>query len=182
MAFSRFILHAASAAGRIQITQPARTHIIYNSAAATGSGIHRLLRTQQQQPCRTFITATRPAWAADVQKGVETITDLFMIARDEVVYQKAVDRPLRDVSVGAGAVLLEDLEELEYAEEAKGTVYYNDDKEAARVAVQECLDQFNTLMGECTEEQKTDVQRKIGLKIQELKAQLDALNAEELED
>ncbi|KAG0249606.1 hypothetical protein DFQ27_009911 [Actinomortierella ambigua] len=151
MAFSRFILRAASTAGRIQI---ARTHLPCNSAAATASGIHHLLRPQQKQPNRTFVTATRPAWAADVQKGVETITDLFMIARDE----------------------------LEYAEEAKGTVYYNEDKETARAAVQDCLDQYGVLMSECTDEQKTDVQRKIGLKIQELKAQLDALNAEELED
>ncbi|KAG0228809.1 hypothetical protein BGW41_003340 [Actinomortierella wolfii] len=150
---ARFIFRAASLVRSIPMAQPTRTRLAYNSAVATVSEIRCFLGAQHQSN-RTFVTASHPAWAADVQKGVENITDLFMIARDE----------------------------LEYAEEAKGTVYYNEDKEAARAAVQECLDQFDSLMSECTEEQKTDVQRKIGLKIQELKAQLDALNAEELED
>lgn len=72
-------------------------------------------------------------------------------------------------------------DELEYAEEARGTVYYNDDKEGAREAVQECLNTYDNLLKDLNNEQKLDVQRKIGLKIMELKSQLDALNAEELE-
>ncbi|KAI8354927.1 hypothetical protein B0O80DRAFT_372997, partial [Mortierella sp. GBAus27b] len=88
--------------------------------------------------------------SADIDKGVQNITDLFMTARDE----------------------------LEYAEEARGTVYYNDDKEGAREAVQECLNTYDNLLKDLNNEQKLDVQRKIGLKIMELKSQLDALNAE----
>lgn len=37
------------------------------------------------------------------------------------------------------------------------------------------------LLKDCSKDQKLDIQRKIGLKIMELKSQLDALNAEELE-
>lgn len=70
---------------------------------------------------------------------------------------------------------------MEYAEEARGSVYYNDDKEAAREAVQETLDAYDVLLKDLNDAQKLDVQRKIGLKIMELKSQLDALNAEELE-
>ncbi|KAI1311571.1 hypothetical protein EDD11_003423 [Mortierella claussenii] len=102
------------------------------------------------------MSATRTLWvasSAEVDKGVQNITDLFMTARDE----------------------------LEYAEEARGTVYYNDDKEAAREAVQDCLNSYNELLKELDDTQKLDVQRKIGLKIMELKSQLDALNTEELE-
>ncbi|KAI7818055.1 hypothetical protein BC939DRAFT_401954 [Gamsiella multidivaricata] len=91
--------------------------------------------------------------AGDVDKGVQNIADLFMTARDE----------------------------LEYAEEARGTVYYNDDKDGAREAVQECLNAYDVLLKELDDAQKLDVQRKIGLKIMELKSQLDALNEEELE-
>ena len=60
-------------------------------------------------------------------------------------------------------------------------MYYNDDKETARQAVQECLDFYDNLLKDLDNDQKLDVQRKIGLKIMELKSQLDALNAEELE-
>lgn len=70
---------------------------------------------------------------------------------------------------------------MEYAEEARGSVYYNDDKETARQAVQETLDAYDVLLKDLNDAQKLDVQRKIGLKIMELKSQLDALNAEELE-
>ncbi|KAF9153303.1 hypothetical protein BG015_003682 [Linnemannia schmuckeri] len=111
---------------------------------------------QQQYQSRTFVSPSRILFAADstdVDKGVQNITDLFMIARDE----------------------------LEYAEEARGSVYYNDDKETARQAVQETLDAYDVLLKDLDDAQKLDVQRKIGLKIMELKSQLDALNAEELE-
>ncbi|KAG0377326.1 hypothetical protein BGX24_006302 [Mortierella sp. AD032] len=109
-----------------------------------------------QHQIRTFLAPSRTLFAAntaDVDKGVQNITDLFMVARDE----------------------------LEYAEEARGSVYYNDDKETARQAVQETLDAYNVLLTDLDDAQKLDVQRKIGLKIMELKSQLDALNAEELE-
>ncbi|KAH7034076.1 hypothetical protein BKA57DRAFT_476481 [Linnemannia elongata] len=110
----------------------------------------------QQYQSRTFVSPSRILFAADsadVDKGVQNITDLFMVARDE----------------------------LEYAEEARGSVYYNDDKETARQAVQETLDAYDVLLTDLNDAQKLDVQRKIGLKIMELKSQLDALNAEELE-
>ncbi|KAF9373968.1 hypothetical protein CPB97_000211 [Podila verticillata] len=116
-----------------------------------------LLRTRyNQQMQRAFVSPSFVAMmpsAADIDKSVQNITDLFMIARDE----------------------------LEYAEEARGSVYYNDDKETARSAVQECLDTYDVLLKDCSQDQKLDIQRKIGLKIMELKSQLDALNAEELE-
>ncbi|KAF9896356.1 hypothetical protein BX616_007628 [Lobosporangium transversale] len=110
----------------------------------------------QLNQTRTIVSPSRVLFAtnnSDVEKGVQNITDLFMTARDE----------------------------LEYAEEARGTVYYNDDKEAAREAVQECLSTYDELLKDLDEAQKLDVQRKIGLKIMELKSQLDALNEEELE-
>ncbi|KAF9951084.1 hypothetical protein BGZ70_001125 [Mortierella alpina] len=113
-------------------------------------------RSQQALQERTLFTPTRVLFAAntaDIEKGVQNITDLFMVARDE----------------------------LEYADEARGSVYYNDDKETARQAVQECLTAYDELLKDLNDAQKLDVQRKIGLKIMELKSQLDALNAEELE-
>ncbi|KAG0010870.1 hypothetical protein BGZ80_001129 [Entomortierella chlamydospora] len=148
---------ATSLIARQQLQEPivmaSRVHLLRN---ATTTGSLLLKRQQQQQQERTFaITPSRIAFAenADIEKGVQNITDLFMTARDE----------------------------LEYAEEARGTVYYNEDKETAREAVQECLTTYEELLKDLDDAQKLDVQRKIGLKIMELKSQLDALNAEELE-
>ncbi|KAF9127188.1 hypothetical protein BGW39_006059 [Mortierella sp. 14UC] len=138
-------------ATRMMSSLPCQHHSIYLNRAAGGPAAQ-----QRQQQSRTFIAPSRILFAAnsaDVDKGVQNITDLFMIARDE----------------------------LEYAEEARGSVYYNDDKETARQAVQETLDAYDVLLTDLDDAQKLDVQRKIGLKIMELKSQLDALNAEELE-
>ncbi|KAF9902449.1 hypothetical protein EC991_004866 [Linnemannia zychae] len=136
-------------ATRMMLSLPRQSVYINRAAAAAGAG-------PVAQQSRTFIAPSRILFAAnsaDVDKGVQNITDLFMVARDE----------------------------LEYAEEARGSVYYNDDKETARQAVQETLDAYDVLLTDLDEAQKLDVQRKIGLKIMELKSQLDALNAEELE-
>ncbi|KAF9426187.1 hypothetical protein BGZ94_006840 [Podila epigama] len=135
-----------------------RLQSLHSSAANHNAFFARQLvaQQQQQQQQRAFVSPSltfRTSSATDIDKGVQEITDLFMVARDE----------------------------LEYAEEARGSVYYNDDKETARQAVQECLDTYDALLKNCNEEQKLDIQRKIGLKILELKSQLDALNAEELE-
>ncbi|KAG0287957.1 hypothetical protein BGZ96_008192 [Linnemannia gamsii] len=127
---------------------------LHRQQQAHASLANRAVVAQQQS--RTFVSPSRIVFAADsadVDKGVQNITDLFMVARDE----------------------------LEYAEEARGSVYYNDDKETAREAVQETLDAYAVLLKDLDDAQKLDVQRKIGLKIMELKSQLDALNAEELE-
>ncbi|ORX92136.1 hypothetical protein K493DRAFT_303549 [Basidiobolus meristosporus CBS 931.73] len=111
----------------------------------------------------------------NVQSEIDKITDLFFEARDE----------------------------LEYATESKGSVYYNDEKAAAQEvspaqtpklltstsnlrlylqAVTECLKAYDALLERLNEAQKNDVQRKIGLKIFELRSQLDALTHEELHD
>ncbi|KAF9114476.1 hypothetical protein BGX27_010706 [Mortierella sp. AM989] len=130
-----------------QVQRPAMARVLRSATTSY------MFKTLQQE--RTFISPSRVVFAesAQVEKGVQQITDLFMTARDE----------------------------LEYAEEARGTVYYNDDKETARGAVQECLTSYDELLKDLDDAQKLDVQRKIGLKIMELKSQLDALNAEELE-
>ncbi|KAK9760482.1 hypothetical protein K7432_015436 [Basidiobolus ranarum] len=90
----------------------------------------------------------------NVQSEIDKITELFFEARDE----------------------------LEYATESKGSVYYNDEKAAAQAAVTDCLDAFDSLIERLDDTQKSDVQRKIGLKILELRSQLDALTHEELHD
>jgi hypothetical protein len=61
------------------------------------------------------------------------------------------------------------------------TVYFNEDIQDARTAVEEAIGQYNDLLSMLSETQRQSVVVTIGLKMEELKAQLVAIT-EEMED
>lgn len=63
-------------------------------------------------------------------------------------------------------------EEIEMALESKETVYFNEEAECARVAVKEVLDMFQGLLDKLPENEKGALRRSMGLKIEQLKAEL----------
>ncbi|XP_010428001.1 PREDICTED: uncharacterized protein LOC104712738 [Camelina sativa] len=67
-------------------------------------------------------------------------------------------------------------EEIEMAMDSKETVYFNEEAECARAAVTEVLEMFEGLLGKVTEKEKASLQRSMGLKIEQLKAELQQLN------
>ncbi|KAJ8760565.1 hypothetical protein K2173_015232 [Erythroxylum novogranatense] len=67
-------------------------------------------------------------------------------------------------------------EEIEMALESKETVYFNEEAECARVAVKEVLDMFNALLAKLPESEKAALQRSMGLKIEQLKAELQQMD------
>lgn len=67
-------------------------------------------------------------------------------------------------------------EEIEMAMESKETVYFNEEAECARAAVKEVLDRFERLLAKLPESQRAALQRSMGLKIEQLKAELQQLN------
>lgn len=67
-------------------------------------------------------------------------------------------------------------EEIEMALESKETVYFDEEAECARAAVKEVLDLFEGLLEKLPEKEKGVVQRSMGLKIEQLKAELAQLN------
>lgn len=67
-------------------------------------------------------------------------------------------------------------EEIESALESKETVYFDEEAECARAAVKEVLDMYEGLLGKLPENEKGTVQRSMGLKIEQLKAELAQLN------
>ncbi|KAI9199973.1 hypothetical protein LWI28_000957 [Acer negundo] len=69
-------------------------------------------------------------------------------------------------------------EEIEMAMESKETVYFNEEAECARAAVKEVLDLFGELLGKLKESEKEALQRSMGLKIEQLKAELQQLEEE----
>ncbi|MCL7046446.1 hypothetical protein MKW94_022948 [Papaver nudicaule] len=67
-------------------------------------------------------------------------------------------------------------EEIELALESKETVYFDEEAETAREAVQVVLDKFDGLMAKLDEKEKGVLQRSMGLKMEQLKAELAQLN------
>ncbi|XP_021902588.1 uncharacterized protein LOC110818135 [Carica papaya] len=67
-------------------------------------------------------------------------------------------------------------EEIEMAMESKETVYFNEEAECARAAVKEVVELFEGLLGKLPESEKTAIQRSMGLKIEQLKAELQQLD------
>ncbi|KAF5444528.1 hypothetical protein F2P56_033652 [Juglans regia] len=67
-------------------------------------------------------------------------------------------------------------EEIEMAMESKETVYFDEEAECARAAVKEVLDMFNGLLAKLPESERAALQRSMGLKIEQLKAELQQLN------
>ncbi|XP_074563195.1 embryogenesis-like protein [Curcuma longa] len=69
-------------------------------------------------------------------------------------------------------------EEIEAAMESKETIYFDEEAECAREAVKTVLDQFEGLLGRLPEKDQTALKRSMGLKIEQLKAELKQLDDE----
>lgn len=67
-------------------------------------------------------------------------------------------------------------EEIEMALESKDTVYFDEEAECARAAVNEVLGMFEGLLAKLPERERGALQRSMGLKIEQLKAELAQLN------
>lgn len=67
-------------------------------------------------------------------------------------------------------------EEIEAAMDSKETVYFNEEAECAKNAVKEVLDLLQKLMEKLTDEEKGAVMRSMGLKMEQLKAELNQLD------
>ncbi|KAJ1419760.1 hypothetical protein SESBI_14897 [Sesbania bispinosa] len=67
-------------------------------------------------------------------------------------------------------------EEIKMALESKDTVYFDEEAECARAAVNEVLNMFDGLLARLPESERAALQRSMGLKIEQLKAELQQLN------
>ncbi|OIW06578.1 hypothetical protein TanjilG_03972 [Lupinus angustifolius] len=67
-------------------------------------------------------------------------------------------------------------EEIEMALESKDTVYFDEEAECARASVNEVLDLFEGLLAKLSEKDRAALQRSMGLKIHQLKAELQQLD------
>lgn len=67
-------------------------------------------------------------------------------------------------------------EEIEMAMESKETVYFNEEAESARAVVKQVLELYESLLSKLPEKERGGIQRSMGLKIEQLKAELQQLN------
>lgn len=67
-------------------------------------------------------------------------------------------------------------EDIESAMDSKETVYFDEEAECARATVTHVLDMFNGLLAKLPESEKGALQRAMGLKIEQLKAELAQLD------
>ncbi|GLJ50144.1 hypothetical protein SUGI_1066970 [Cryptomeria japonica] len=83
-------------------------------------------------------------------------------------YSKEVDE--------INAKFAEAREEIEMAMESKETVYFDEEADSARAVVKETLEMFDALLARLPENQRGVVQRSMGLKMEQLKAEFEQLN------
>lgn len=67
-------------------------------------------------------------------------------------------------------------EELENAKEDAETVYFNESAETAKLAVDKTLQRYYSLVNAATDEERGKLQRSMGLKMEQLKAELEQLD------
>ncbi|KAL8261422.1 hypothetical protein R6Q59_025471 [Mikania micrantha] len=67
-------------------------------------------------------------------------------------------------------------DEIEMAMESKETVYFNEEAECARAVVKQVLEMYEGLLLKLPEKERGGIQRSMGLKIEQLKAELEQLN------
>ncbi|KAJ2866365.1 hypothetical protein GGI22_001295 [Coemansia erecta] len=89
----------------------------------------------------------------NLKEEIQKITDLAMTAKDE----------------------------MDFAEESRNSVYYNDDKKAAQEAVDELTNTYNALLGRLGEQDKSTVDMSIGIKIKEIQTAYEIMTQNDLE-
>ena len=76
------------------------------------------------------------------------------------------------------ATFAEAREEIEAAMESVGTTYFNDDAEIAKELTRECVAKYEELLTKCEGDvgRKEKIQRSMGLKIEQLKAECNLID------
>jgi hypothetical protein len=67
-------------------------------------------------------------------------------------------------------------DEIEYAKEDAGTTYFNESCQDARRLVGETLERFDSVLAQLDEEERGRLQRSMGMKMEQLKAELQLLD------
>ncbi|KAJ2785378.1 hypothetical protein H4R18_000589 [Coemansia javaensis] len=109
----------------------------------------------QLQPTAIAAPRRRPhSTRADLDREIEAIADLATTARDE----------------------------MDFAEDSRNSVYYNDDKKAAHDAVEEMAAAYAGLLGRLGAADRAAVEQRIGMRIKEIQSAYEVMTMQDLED
>ncbi|VFR00322.1 unnamed protein product [Cuscuta campestris] len=114
--------------------------------------------TLLEPPGRSLLRRLHPASA-------KVLPDLRLYSAD-------ADRVVDEINLK----FAEAREEIESAMESKETLYFDEEAECARKAVNEVLELYEGLLQKLPEKEREAIQRSMGLKIEQLKAELEQLN------
>jgi hypothetical protein len=67
-------------------------------------------------------------------------------------------------------------DEIEFAKEDAETTYFNESCEDAKLLVDDVLLEWTTVLGKLSDDERSKLQRSMGLKIEQLKAEMEELN------
>ncbi|KAJ1801723.1 hypothetical protein LPJ59_000014 [Coemansia sp. RSA 2399] len=135
-----------------------RARIPANCLAIHKASLH-LTRTEKQHAalaaalCATNVRLYTSGPQVNLKEEIQKITDLAMTAKDE----------------------------MDFAEESRNSVYYNDDKKAAQEAVDELTNTYNGLLDRLGEQDKSSVDMSIGMKIKEIQTAYEIMTQNDLE-
>ena len=96
-------------------------------------------------------------------------------ARTLVAARPLADDELRQAVDSVNRKFAEAREEIELALEARDTVYFNEEAEAAKEVVSTALSAYDALLQSLGEDQRSAIQRSMGLKMEQLKGELEQL-------
>ncbi|CAI9771410.1 unnamed protein product [Fraxinus pennsylvanica] len=96
----------------------------------------------------------------------------FSIFQDVREYSVDADKEVDEINLK----FAEAREDIESAMESKETLYFDEEAECARASVNEVLEMYEGLLKKLPDNQRSAIQRAMGLKIEQLKAELGQLN------
>ncbi|CAN0406152.1 unnamed protein product [Ectocarpus sp. 8 AP-2014] len=130
---------------------------------------------------RTPSLGSTPAAAAAAAAGARPgRLGLAASYEPSVVARRALSTSLSDEQLRRKMDEFNDLfvtarEEMEYAEESKETTYFDEEAAAAKEAVEEAVALFEEVLRSVDEKKRTEIMRSSGLRVEQLKAELDQL-------
>ncbi|KAI3760832.1 hypothetical protein L1987_51231 [Smallanthus sonchifolius] len=120
-------------------------------------------------PSKTITTKSFPTFYNPSSQSYFNKPPLFKICRS---YNVETDKVVDEINLK----FAEAREEIEMAMESKETVYFNEEAECARAVVKQVLEMYEGLLEKLPEKERGGIQRSMGLKIEQLKAELEQLN------
>mmetsp|Transcript_35585 Transcript_35585/g.105171 ORF Transcript_35585/g.105171 Transcript_35585/m.105171 type:complete len:179 (-) Transcript_35585:233-769(-) len=113
------------------------------------------LRLRQSSSCGWAVVHGRgmSMSPADIDRAVEEVNNLFVEARDEI----------------------------EFATEDSETTYFDESVQDAKKVVDDCLDRWQSLLSKLPEAEAAKLQRSMGLKMEQLKAEFEILRRTHLD-